>query len=90
MFIAVGDEGCQRVDVVGMLHHGHFIGLLKKKEAQRNYKQAVTSVHQVSCVQDRVSTKSSIKAPMHVAKTSMLMNHAVYCILFLLVAAQKK
>lgn len=40
MFIAVGDEGCQRVDVVGMLHHRDFIGLLmtkeKKKKGERN------------------------------------------------------
>lgn len=34
MFIAVCDEGRQRVDVVGMLHHGDFIGLLMEKETR--------------------------------------------------------
>lgn len=32
MFIAVGDEGRQRVDMVSMLYHWDFIGL---KETQR-------------------------------------------------------
>lgn len=40
VFIAVGDEWCQRVDVVGMLHHWDFIGLLmqkgKKKKQEKN------------------------------------------------------
>lgn len=30
VFIAVGDERCQRMDMVGMLDHGHFIGLWNK------------------------------------------------------------
>lgn len=32
MFIAVGDEGRQGVDMVGVLHHWDFIGLLMEKE----------------------------------------------------------
>lgn len=49
MFVAVGDEGRQWVDMVGMLHHWDFIGLLMKKrnkeeeEAQIIYEQEVTN-----------------------------------------------
>lgn len=35
MFIAVGDEGCQWVDMVSVLHHWDFIGLLKKKNKKK-------------------------------------------------------
>lgn len=48
MFIAVGDERCQRVDVVGMLHHRDFIGLWMtqkkeklKRKTDRNYELVV-------------------------------------------------
>lgn len=47
MFIAVGDEGCQRVDMVGVLHHWDFIGLLMKK---KNHKEVMSNV-QVSDTQ---------------------------------------
>ena len=53
MFIAVGDEWRQWVDVVGMLHHWDFIGLLiqKKKEEKRRdkfYEREATTEQQAS------------------------------------------
>ena len=53
MFIAVGDEWRQRVDMVGMLDHWDFIGLLmqgkkREKQTKRIYKQEATSEQQVS------------------------------------------
>lgn len=43
MFIAVGDEGRQRVDVVGVLHHGNFVGLLaKEKQEKKRHKSLIS------------------------------------------------
>lgn len=39
VFIAVGDEGRQRVDVVGMLYHGNFIGLKQETQRQKSKQQ---------------------------------------------------
>lgn len=50
MFIAVGDEGRQWVDMVGVLHHRDFIGLLKRKKKRRRntvYEQEVTNMQNI-------------------------------------------
>lgn len=43
MFVAVGDEGRQRVDVMGVLHHGDFIGLLAKEKQEKKRHEPLIS-----------------------------------------------
>lgn len=73
MFIAVGDEGRQWVDMVGVLHHRDFIGLLKRKKKRRRntvYEQKVTNMQNI--YQYISSKQSPSEATVLVAKTLLL------------------
>lgn len=84
VFIAVGDEGRQWVDVVGMLHHWDFIGLLMKKrnkqeeEAHVIYEQDEVTNNATSVSYIRVKTELlCLQLKMCITITHVLYMHMI-------------
>ncbi len=83
MFIAVGDEGRQWVDMVGMLHHWDFIGLLmeKKKKREREkirHKEFMSRRRRMCNKCHTHNIQNRVNASLLVAKIDRLLSHTVY------------